>query len=116
LSTVASALGLTQHAAGRTVPNLAAYHAGLATASVLAVIAACVARFVDDRAAAATMHRPEPLRHGTAAAHALSAGCHHPAFAGSSVTGPTANHKNQMMLAHQAGREDGHRPEQGEDR
>jgi MFS family permease len=116
LSTVASAVGLTQHAAGRTVPNLAAYHAGLAAASVLAVIAAGVAWFVDDRAAAATMRRPEPLRHRTAAAHALSAGCHHPASAGPSVARPAANHKDRVMLAHQAGREDWHRPEHGEDR
>jgi EmrB/QacA subfamily drug resistance transporter len=116
LSTVASAVGLTQHAAGRTVPNLAAYHAGLATASVLAVIAAGVARFVDDRAAAATMRRPEPSRRSTAAAHALSAGCHHPASAGPSVTGPGANHKNHVTLAHQVGRDDWHRMEIGEDR
>ena len=44
------------------MPHLAAYHAALATASVLAVIAAGVARLVDDRAAA-TMIRPDRSRH-----------------------------------------------------
>jgi EmrB/QacA subfamily drug resistance transporter len=83
LTTVASAVGLTHQVAGRTAPQLAAYHAGFVTASVLALIAAGAARFVDDRAAAATMRRPEPSpRHAVAAAHAASAGCHHPATAG----------------------------------
>jgi MFS family permease len=82
LSTVASAVRLTQHAAGRATPNLAAYHAGLVTASVIALIAAGAAQFVDDRAVAATMRRPEPSRLTTAAAHATSAGCHHRAIAG----------------------------------
>ena len=41
------------------------------------------AQFVDDRAAAATMRRPGRSRRGTtAAAHAISAGCHHPAITG----------------------------------
>jgi EmrB/QacA subfamily drug resistance transporter len=80
LTTIASAVGLTKHVAAGTAPHLAAYHAGLVTASVIALIAAGVARFVDDRAAAATMRRPEPSRRGTAAAaYAVSAGCHHPA-------------------------------------
>jgi len=77
LTTVASAVGLTQHAAGRTTSHLAAYHAGLVTASVIALIAAGAAQFVDDRAAAATMR--VPVRRGTPAAAAGSAGCHHPA-------------------------------------
>jgi MFS family permease len=92
LTTVASAVGLTQHVAGRTVPHLAAYHAGLITASVLALIAAAAAQFVNDRAAAPTMRRPaspEPTARdassavpaAVAAAHAASAGCHHPATA-----------------------------------
>jgi EmrB/QacA subfamily drug resistance transporter len=83
LTTVASAVGLTHQVAGRTAPQLAAYHAGLVTASVLALIAAGAAQFVDDRAAAATMRRAEPSpRYTPAAAHAASAGCHHPAIAG----------------------------------
>jgi EmrB/QacA subfamily drug resistance transporter len=82
LTTVASTVGLTKLATGRAIaPHLAAYHAGFVTASVLALIAAGAARFVDDRAAAATMHRPEPSPRRTAAAtHAASAGCHHPAI------------------------------------
>ena len=61
LTTVASAVGLTKQATGRAVlPHLAAYHAGLITASFLAVIAAVVAQFVDDRAAAPTMGRAAP--------------------------------------------------------
>jgi hypothetical protein len=61
MTTVASAVGLTQDATGRAVaPHLAAYHAGLVTASVIALIAAGVAQFVDDRAAAPTMRRPGP--------------------------------------------------------
>jgi EmrB/QacA subfamily drug resistance transporter len=81
LTTVASAVDLTQQVAGRTEPHLAAYHAGLVTASVIALIAAGVAQFVDDRAAAATMRRPIPSRSTAAAAHAVSAGCHHLATA-----------------------------------
>ena len=58
LTTVASAVGLTQKATGQAVtPHLAAYHAGLATACIIALIAVGVAQLVDDRAAAATMHR-----------------------------------------------------------
>jgi hypothetical protein len=82
LTTVASAVGLTEHIAGRTVPHLAAYHAGLIVASVIALVAAGLAQFVDDRAATATMRRPDRSRRGAAAAHAVSAGCHHPATAG----------------------------------
>jgi EmrB/QacA subfamily drug resistance transporter len=89
LTTVVSAVGLTQDVAGRTAPHLAAYHAGLLTASAIALIAAGAAQFVDDRAAAATMRRPERSRRGTAAAaHAMAAGCHHPAIAGQLATGP----------------------------
>jgi predicted MFS family arabinose efflux permease len=63
LTTVASAVGLTRQATGRAVvPHIAAYHAGLVTASVIALIAAGIAQFVDDRAAAATMRRPDPSR------------------------------------------------------
>jgi MFS family permease len=80
LTTVASAVGLTQDTAGRAVPQLAAYHLALVTASVIALAAAAVAQLVDDRAAAPTMRRPDaPRRDTTAAAHAMSAGCHHPA-------------------------------------
>jgi EmrB/QacA subfamily drug resistance transporter len=132
LSTVASAVGLTQVVAGRAVPHLAAYHAGLVTASVIALIAAGAAQFVDDRAAAATMRGPQPHRRSTATgAHAVSAGCHHPAAAGRpperSPGGAerrlvSANRKTQRGLeeasrhespervtpAHQAGSEAGH--------
>ena len=69
LTTVASAVGLTQKATGRAAtPHLAAYHAGLVTASVIALIAAGVAQLVDDRAAAATMRNPQPPRRDAAAA------------------------------------------------
>ena len=79
LTTVASAVGLTKHVAAGTAPHLAAYHAGLVTASLIALIAAGAARFVDDRAAAATMHRREPFRRGTTTAgHAVSGGGHAP--------------------------------------
>jgi EmrB/QacA subfamily drug resistance transporter len=68
LTTVASAVGLTQKATGRAAaPHLAAYHAGLITASVIALIAAGIAQLVDDRAAAATMRPPERRRRTTAA-------------------------------------------------
>jgi len=71
LTTVVSAVGLTQKATGRAVaPHLAAYHAGLVTASVIALIAAGIAQLVDDRAAAATMPSPEPSRHAAAATDA----------------------------------------------
>jgi hypothetical protein len=74
LTTVASAVGLTKRAAGHAVlPHLAAYHAGLITASVLALIAAGVAQFVDDRAAAATMRKAAPSGSTAAPAHAVSA-------------------------------------------
>jgi EmrB/QacA subfamily drug resistance transporter len=119
LSTVASAVGLTQQAAGRAAPHLAAYHAGLAAASVIAVLAAGIARFVDDDAAAATMIRPvrsHPSRRGRrsiAAAHAVSAGCHHPA-ASSQPRGPageSAHHQHLVMPAHQASGEAREYPE-----
>src|SRR5215468_1463946 len=110
LSTVASAVGLTDQVAGRAVPHLAAYHAGLATASVIAVLAAGAARFVDDRAAAATMRRPDRSpRSIAAAAAAVSAGCHHPAASdqphGRVPAGKSADHQNLVMPAHQAGGE-----------
>jgi EmrB/QacA subfamily drug resistance transporter len=108
LTTVTSAVGLIHHVAGRTAPNLAAYHTGLAAASVLAVIAAVVARLVDDRAAAATMRRPERRHRGAAAAaHALSAGCHHPACAGQpprrKAGDSGVDHDSEMTPAPQAG-------------
>jgi len=78
LTTVASAVGLTQHLGGAATPHLAAYHAALLAASVIALLAAGVAQFVDDRAAAVTMRRPDRSRRAAAAAHAVSAGCHHP--------------------------------------
>jgi EmrB/QacA subfamily drug resistance transporter len=69
LTTVASAVGLTQKATGRAAtPHLAAYHAGLVTASVIALIATGIAQLVDDRAAAATMRHPKPPRRDPAAA------------------------------------------------
>jgi EmrB/QacA subfamily drug resistance transporter len=84
LTTVASAVGLTKEASGHAaLPHLAAYHAGLITASIFALIAAGVAQFVDDRAAAATMRNAAPPASTTASAHAVSAGCHHPAVTGS---------------------------------
>src|SRR5215470_16596753 len=101
LSTVASAVGLTYEAGGRVAPHLAAYHAGLAAASVIALIAAGAAWFVDDRAAAATMHRPDQSHRSAAAAQAVSAGCHHPAGAGLSPE----NHQNLVRPAHQGGGE-----------
>jgi EmrB/QacA subfamily drug resistance transporter len=71
LTTVASTVGLTQEATGRAVaPHLAAYRAGLLTASIIALIAAGIAQLVDDHAAAATMRSPAPSRrHAAAAAH-----------------------------------------------
>jgi EmrB/QacA subfamily drug resistance transporter len=70
LTTVASAVGLTQEATGRAVtPHLAAYRAGLIAASVIALIAAGVAQLVDDRAAAATMRKPKASRRDAAAVH-----------------------------------------------
>ena len=41
-------MGLTQHAAGRTTSHLAAHHAGLVTASVIALIAVGAAQFAED--------------------------------------------------------------------
>jgi EmrB/QacA subfamily drug resistance transporter len=114
LSTVASAVGLTQQVAGRTAPHLAAYHAGLAAASVIALLAAGAARFVDDSAAAATMVKPDRSRHSRpgsrstiAAAHAMLAGCHHPAATGQprAPAGESADHQNLVMPAHQVGGE-----------
>jgi hypothetical protein len=72
LTTVVSAVGLTQKATGRAVaPHLAAYHAGLVTASVIALIAAGIAQLVDDRAAAATVRIPKsPRRDAAAVTHA----------------------------------------------
>ena len=105
LSTVASAVGLTEQVAGRAAPHLAAYQAGLAAASVIALIAAGAARFVDDRAAAATMRRPDRSSGSTAAAQAVSAGCHHPAASGqppAAARSSSANHQNHVMPAHQA--------------
>jgi EmrB/QacA subfamily drug resistance transporter len=110
LTTVASAVGLTQEAAGRVIPHLAAYHAALISASVIALIAAGAAQFVDDRAAAATMRGPGRSRHrAAAAAHAVSAGCQHPGTVPGvkrAAAGP--NRTNQAMPAHQAGNEAWH--------
>jgi EmrB/QacA subfamily drug resistance transporter len=102
LTTVASAVGLTHRVAGRTAPHLTAYHAALVAASAIALIAAGLAQFVDDRAAAATMRRPEPSpRRTVAAAHAASAGCHHPAIAGSRLierqNGEVADHREDLV-------------------
>src|SRR5262249_7447956 len=105
VSTVPSAVGLTEQVAGRAAPHLAAYQAGLAAASVIALIAAGAARFVDDRAAAATMRRPDRSSGSTAAAQAVSAGCHHPAASGqppAAARSSSANHQNHVMPAHQA--------------
>ena len=63
LTTVASAVGLTKHVAAGTAPHLAASHTGLVTACVIALIAAGVAQFVDDRAAAATQAGAVTRRH-----------------------------------------------------
>lgn len=58
LSTVISAVGLTQVTArGTVVPNLAAYHAAFLAAAVLALIAASIGLTVRDSDAAATMKR-----------------------------------------------------------
>jgi hypothetical protein len=72
VTTVVSAVGLTQKATGRAVaPHLAAYHAGLLTASVTALIAVGIAQLVDDRGAAATMRNPKsPRRDAAATTHA----------------------------------------------
>ena len=107
LSTLASAVGLTYEAGGRMAPHLAAYHAGLVAASVIALLAAGAARFVDDRAATATMRRPDRSHRSTAAAQAVSAGCHHPAAAsgqppGRVAAGESEDHQNLVMPAHQA--------------
>src|SRR5215470_2319440 len=94
LSTVASAVDLTEQVAGRAAPHLAAYHAGLAAASVIALIAA-----------AATMRRPDRSSGSAAAAQAVSAGCHHPAASGqppAAAGSSSANHQNHVMPAHQA--------------
>jgi EmrB/QacA subfamily drug resistance transporter len=82
LTTVASAVGLAKHVAERAAPHLAAYHAALIAASGFALIAAGAAQFVNDREAAATMRRPTRSPWTAAAsAHAIAAGCHHPATA-----------------------------------
>lgn len=58
LSTVISAIGLTQVTArGTVVPNLAAYHASFLAAAVLALIAASIGLTIRDNDAAATMKR-----------------------------------------------------------
>jgi EmrB/QacA subfamily drug resistance transporter len=63
VTTVVSAVGVTQQATGRAVaPHLAGYHAGLVTTSVIALIAASIAQLIDDRAAAATMRSAKPSR------------------------------------------------------
>ena len=62
LSTVISAVGLTQlSAGGRAVPNLAAYHAAFVAAAALALTAACIGLAVHDSDAAVTM-RPKARR------------------------------------------------------
>jgi EmrB/QacA subfamily drug resistance transporter len=57
LSTVIAAVGVTQHVAGRVVPDLTAYHWAFVTAAAIAVLAAVAALSVDDRAAAPSMRR-----------------------------------------------------------
>lgn len=58
LSSVISAVGLTQlSASGTIVPNLTAYHAAFIASAVLALLAACIGLTVRDRDAAATMRR-----------------------------------------------------------
>jgi len=61
LSTIISALGVVHVVNGKTQPNAAAYHWAFLAAAATALLAALVARTVDDRAAAPTMRRaPEP--------------------------------------------------------
>ena len=58
LSTVISAVGMTQlTAGGAVVPNLTAYHAAFIAAAVLALTAASIGLTVRDSDAAATMRR-----------------------------------------------------------
>jgi EmrB/QacA subfamily drug resistance transporter len=58
LSSVLSAIGMTQHSAGGAiVPNLAAYHGAFIAAALLALLAACIGLTVRDSDAAATMRR-----------------------------------------------------------
>ena len=58
LSTVISAVGLTQSVAGgAVVPNLNAYHAAFVAAAALALTGACIGLAVHDSDAAATMRR-----------------------------------------------------------
>ncbi len=58
LSTVISAIGMTQmSASGAVVPNLTSYHAAFLGAGVLVLIAALIGLFVRDSDAASTMRR-----------------------------------------------------------
>ncbi len=57
LATVLAAVGTTHQVAGRTVPNLAAYHAAFLTAAGIALVAAGVALTIRDADAASTMVR-----------------------------------------------------------
>ena len=57
LATVLAAVGTTHQVAGRTVPNLAAYHAAFLTAAGIALVAAGVALTITDADAASTMVR-----------------------------------------------------------
>lgn len=64
LGTVISIIGpATTSAAGRVVPNVAAYHAAFATAALLALAASGVSLFIRDHDAASTMS-PLKARHG----------------------------------------------------
>jgi EmrB/QacA subfamily drug resistance transporter len=58
LSTVISAVGVTQRSHGRVTPHLAAYHLAFLTAAVLALAAAGLAVAINDRDAAPTMRQP----------------------------------------------------------
>jgi EmrB/QacA subfamily drug resistance transporter len=61
LSTIISAVGVFHVVGGTAQPNAAAYHWAFLAAAATALLAALVARTVDDRAAAPTMRRvPEP--------------------------------------------------------
>ncbi|HJT60001.1 MAG TPA: MFS transporter, partial [Ktedonobacteraceae bacterium] len=58
LSTVISAVGITQlSASGTAIPNLAAYHAAFIMAAILALIGACIGLTIRDSDAASTMRR-----------------------------------------------------------
>jgi ABC-type glycerol-3-phosphate transport system permease component len=57
VTTVIAAVGAVHVVAGRTVPNLTAYHAAFLTAAGVALVGAAVALTINDGDAAATMVR-----------------------------------------------------------